>query len=301
MRVLTRLSAVAWVLLAVLTAAVAGITHVGAVLALPWRSTDDAFARIAALVPPGTRTMLPAPDGSGSRLPFGDPAMLTAVCRFDLRTAPFSLSTSPFGDSFVSVGFHSRHGLAFYGLTVRASDASSLELVLGTADAGRGTDDGPRDLHQVAVTAPEPEGFVRKFIFSIDAKVIGVQYLITGGIFFIIAGLLAELIRTQLLTPNGVDAARRRLRTERGGSEAAAVRLPVGAGVIKAVGRRELRVVRSDSRPRKEAGACLGQQEPDKRRITRWRAAGPPRRPAPVRPEPRWRRPPECPGHSGRP
>ncbi len=50
---------------------------------------------------------------------------------------------------------------------------------------------------------PEPESFVRKYIFSIDAKVIGVQYLITGGIFFIIAGLLAELIRTQLLTPSG--------------------------------------------------------------------------------------------------
>ncbi len=49
---------------------------------------------------------------------------------------------------------------------------------------------------------PEPESFVRKYIFSIDAKVIGVQYLITGGIFFIIAGLLAELIRTQLLAPN---------------------------------------------------------------------------------------------------
>ena len=49
---------------------------------------------------------------------------------------------------------------------------------------------------------PEPESFVRRFIFSIDAKVIGIQYLITGGIFFIIAGLLAELIRTQLLTPN---------------------------------------------------------------------------------------------------
>ena len=46
---------------------------------------------------------------------------------------------------------------------------------------------------------PEPTSFVRKYVFSIDAKVIGVQYMITGLLFFVMAGLLAELIRIQLL------------------------------------------------------------------------------------------------------
>ncbi|HEY0614234.1 MAG TPA: cbb3-type cytochrome c oxidase subunit I, partial [Candidatus Elarobacter sp.] len=50
---------------------------------------------------------------------------------------------------------------------------------------------------------PEPTSFIRKYIFSIDAKVIGIQYMITGAIFFAISGFLAELIRTQLLSPNG--------------------------------------------------------------------------------------------------
>ena len=50
---------------------------------------------------------------------------------------------------------------------------------------------------------PEPQGIVAKYIFSIDAKIIGVQYMIAGLLFFIISGLLAELIRAQLLTPNG--------------------------------------------------------------------------------------------------
>lgn len=39
------------------------------------------------------------------------------------------------------------------------------------------------------------------FIFNTDHKVIGVQYLITAFIFFLIAGLLAMLIRGELLTP----------------------------------------------------------------------------------------------------
>jgi cytochrome c oxidase subunit 1 len=50
---------------------------------------------------------------------------------------------------------------------------------------------------------PEPEGFIAKYVFSIDAKVIGVQYMIAGLLFFIISGLLAEVIRVQLLTPGG--------------------------------------------------------------------------------------------------
>ncbi len=50
---------------------------------------------------------------------------------------------------------------------------------------------------------PEPKSFVAKYIFSIDHKIIGVQYLIVGLLFFIISGLLAELIRVQLLVPSG--------------------------------------------------------------------------------------------------
>jgi len=50
---------------------------------------------------------------------------------------------------------------------------------------------------------PEPQGFVRRYVFSLDHKIIGIQYLITGFVFFILSGLLAEAIRTQLLNPSG--------------------------------------------------------------------------------------------------
>jgi cytochrome c oxidase subunit 1 len=51
---------------------------------------------------------------------------------------------------------------------------------------------------------PEPTGFIRKYIFSIDHKIIAFQYFITAGLFFIIAGLLAEMIRIDLLKHTGV-------------------------------------------------------------------------------------------------
>ncbi|MDH2909481.1 MAG: cytochrome c oxidase subunit I [Candidatus Eremiobacteraeota bacterium] len=50
---------------------------------------------------------------------------------------------------------------------------------------------------------PEPQGFIRRYVFSIDHKIIGIQYLVTGFIFLVLAGLLAEVIRTQLMNANG--------------------------------------------------------------------------------------------------
>jgi cytochrome c oxidase subunit 1 len=50
---------------------------------------------------------------------------------------------------------------------------------------------------------PEPAGFIRRYVFSTDHKIIGIQYIITGLIFFALGGLLAETIRTQLLHANG--------------------------------------------------------------------------------------------------
>jgi cytochrome c oxidase subunit I len=50
---------------------------------------------------------------------------------------------------------------------------------------------------------PAPQGFVAKYIFSLDHKVIGMQYFITGMLFLVLAGSFAELMRIQLMDPKG--------------------------------------------------------------------------------------------------
>jgi len=50
---------------------------------------------------------------------------------------------------------------------------------------------------------PPPEGFIRKYVFSLDHKVIAIQYFVTGLLFMLIAGSFAELLRLQLTTPEG--------------------------------------------------------------------------------------------------
>jgi len=50
---------------------------------------------------------------------------------------------------------------------------------------------------------PEPQGFIRRYVFSLDHKIIGIQYIITSGIFLFLAGALAEMMRVQLMKANG--------------------------------------------------------------------------------------------------
>src|SRR5258706_6952174 len=52
-----------------------------------------------------------------------------------------------------------------------------------------------------APAIPLRRGIARYFAWSIDHKVIGVQYMVTSFFFFMVGGILAELIRTELFTP----------------------------------------------------------------------------------------------------
>ena len=47
----------------------------------------------------------------------------------------------------------------------------------------------------------QPTGWLRYFSFSLDHKVIGLQYLVCGFLFYFVGGALAGVIRTELATP----------------------------------------------------------------------------------------------------
>lgn len=64
-----------------------------------------------------------------------------------------------------------------------------------TATGGNGHSDAHAHAH--------PDiGFLKKYIFSVDHKVIGIQFLFMGLMFFVVGGLLAMLIRWQMAWPD---------------------------------------------------------------------------------------------------
>ena len=57
--------------------------------------------------------------------------------------------------------------------------------------------------HPTAAAHPHPElSFVRKYIFSTDHKMIGVQFLFSTLIFLVLGGSLAMLVRLQVGWPH---------------------------------------------------------------------------------------------------
>jgi cytochrome c oxidase subunit I len=59
----------------------------------------------------------------------------------------------------------------------------------------------PRQLEPEAPEAVHGSNWREYFSFSTDHKVIGIQYLVTSFVFYLIGGVLAELVRTELATP----------------------------------------------------------------------------------------------------
>src|SRR5271163_4757312 len=45
-------------------------------------------------------------------------------------------------------------------------------------------------------------GFIRKYVFSTDHKIIGIQFLFSSVIFLLVGGALALLVRIQLAWPH---------------------------------------------------------------------------------------------------
>jgi len=101
-------------------------------------------------------------------LPYADPAVAMAFCRYDLGAGPIRVR-APIGRAFSSISFHSRRGPAFYALTDRAGAHGAIDAVLGTPDDVRALaahDDEESPTRDLRIAAPEREGYVMIRVFS---------------------------------------------------------------------------------------------------------------------------------------
>ena len=140
--------------------ATAGLVHGLALLAIPHAfRRHDAFARVAAMTGENTKTVIPL---RSMALPYRDPSMTLNICRYDVAKAPLRLSVTPFDRGFVSLGFHTRSGLAYYGLTLESDGLAPMTIIVAQAAQDKPTKvaDGDEPADDVHVTAPEPEGFI---------------------------------------------------------------------------------------------------------------------------------------------
>ncbi len=131
---------------------VAGIVHLSAVLLAPRMATASVAARFSA-GEANTLRVLPPVLGPADTLPtrFADPALLTAICPFDLTEGPVRLRLQT-GDQFLSIVVLSPTGRVLLALTDRAATRRTLNILLATAtqlrqlDSQEGTDEDSQEL-----------------------------------------------------------------------------------------------------------------------------------------------------------
>jgi uncharacterized membrane protein len=108
-----------------------GVVHLVSVLALPRIATQDAYSRLASITKLNAVTQLPLADPGNTVMPYLDPALAMAVCRYDLSGGPLKL-TVPVSQAYTSVSFYTRNELAYYAINDRSAGKKVIELDLMT-------------------------------------------------------------------------------------------------------------------------------------------------------------------------
>lgn len=131
-----------------------GIVHLVTLLAVPAIATKDAYSQLAALG--AENRFLALPRGSGSPIPWLDPAFLHFVCRYDAALTPVAVHV-PVNDTYLAISFHSRDGVAYFSLNDRSQLAGAIDAEIRTAAEEQDT---PLAATTILVTTPSPTGFV---------------------------------------------------------------------------------------------------------------------------------------------
>lgn len=136
--------------------------HIAAILASPYLAEREAYVRILPTLSAEKAQIVSTPGGTGTWLPFPDPAVAVAACAFNLEDGPMRISTRTDGQ-FLSFSFHGKRKGVFFAITDRAAVDGGLEIVTLTQrqlDEARAEQDESAPSRDVRIVAPEQEGFV---------------------------------------------------------------------------------------------------------------------------------------------
>jgi uncharacterized membrane protein len=155
--------------LGLFAAMVAALVHLITILAVPFFATRDAFARLAPLGAVNATIALERPSPANQLTAYGDPAIASAFCRFDLSNGPVRIKAQIARSGFASLSFHTKTGSVFYAVTDRAAVRGQLDALVLTdpqlriATAKDNEDEPSQDLR---IVSSSDEGFVLVRAFS---------------------------------------------------------------------------------------------------------------------------------------
>jgi uncharacterized membrane protein len=108
-----------------------GIIHITIIFLVPTYSTRDAWTSVGRFGDDNQFHLLPRAEPGTEPLPYLDPGMAYAVCRFSLSKSPVRMRAA-LPDTFWLLAVFDRRGRNIYSLNDRSAEDGSLDLVVAT-------------------------------------------------------------------------------------------------------------------------------------------------------------------------
>lgn len=147
----------------------AGIIHIAVVLLIPDFANRDAWTSMGRFGADGAFHVLPMSEPGTEPLPYLDPRMAHAACRFSLDQAPIRIRAA-MPDEFWSLAVFDRRGSNVYSLNDRTAERTDIDLVIATPLQLTKLRENPIDgLDQsIVIEVPASHGFVLIRAFAED-------------------------------------------------------------------------------------------------------------------------------------
>lgn len=146
-----------------------GIIHIAIILLVPSYSTRDAWTAVGRFGDDNQFHSLPRAEPGTEALPYLDPGMAHAVCRFSLGKGPVRMLAS-LPDTFWSLAVFDRRGRNIYSLNDRSAENSALDLLVANSVQVAELKQEPRqDLESsIIIENPGNSGFALLRVFVPD-------------------------------------------------------------------------------------------------------------------------------------
>jgi uncharacterized membrane protein len=143
---------------------VAGITHIISILLMPRLAPNNAYQRFARSLPVNHLSLLAAQTDSAvlQAMPFRDPAMMKAICVFDVSAGAVRVRGQTMPDQVTTFSFHSNKGDVFYSLTDRSVVQGRVDIVLlnqAQLDQLEAADNEDEPVQELRILVPSQRGF----------------------------------------------------------------------------------------------------------------------------------------------
>ncbi len=140
---------------------IAAVVHISAILLLPRVAPEDIYTRLAAYGEGNGFHLLDAPKTGGVGDPNNDPAIVMAICRYDLSNTPFRVLGDP-SIWYWSLALHNNRGFIYYSVNNRAIGDRPLDLrILDQEDyAAKQQEEVEEAAQEFIVASPSTRGYV---------------------------------------------------------------------------------------------------------------------------------------------